>query len=59
MLENQRAENQVKMHQIQGEVSRAKATARVYEDYTQMEHKTENETKEVEIGVYWKENQKR
>ena len=34
MMEKQKAEQQAKMLQIQGEVARAKARARVYEDYT-------------------------
>ena len=34
MMEKQKAEQQGKMLHIQGEVARAKARARVYEDYT-------------------------
>ena len=41
LLEKQKAENQTKILQIQGEVARAKAKARVYEDYNQMETNSE------------------
>ena len=37
MMEKQKAEQQAKMLQIQGEVARAKARARVYEDYTHIQ----------------------
>ena len=38
-MEKQKAEQQAKMLQIQGEVARAKARARVYEDYTHIQSK--------------------
>ena len=37
VMEKQKAEQQAKMLQIQGEVARAKARARVYEDYTHIQ----------------------
>lgn len=37
ILESQKAENQEKMLQIEGEVPRTRAKARVYEGYTGME----------------------
>ena len=52
MLEKQKAENQAKMLQIQGELARAKARARVYEDYSQMEVDVDSEVDEVESNVY-------
>ena len=49
LLEKQKAENEAKILQIQGEVSRAKGRARVCEDYNQMEVNTEVD--EVESNV--------
>ena len=37
MMEKQKTEQQAKMLQIQGEVAKAKARARVYEDYTHIQ----------------------
>ena len=48
LLEKQKAENQAKILQIQGNIVRAKA--RVYEDYNQME--VNSEVDEVESNVY-------
>ena len=50
LLEKQKTENQAKIIQIQGEVARASASARVYEDYIQME--VNRELDEVESNVY-------
>ena len=57
LLEKQKAENQAKMLQIQGEVARVKAVARVYEDYNQME--VNSEVDEVESNVYEEKVQQR
>ena len=57
LLEKQKAENQVKILQIQGEVARAKARARVYEGYNQIEVNTEVD--EVESNVYEENVQQR
>ena len=57
LSEKQKAENQAKMLQIQGEVARAKARARVYEDYNQME--VNSEVDEVESNVYEEKVQQR
>ena len=57
LLEKQKAENQAKILQIQGEVARAKARARVYEDYNLMESNTEVD--DVESNVYEEKVQER
>ena len=49
LLKKQKAENQAKVLQIQGEVATAKARARAYEDYNQME--ANSEVDEVESNV--------
>ena len=51
MMEKQRAEQQAKMLQIQGEVARAKVMARVYEDYTHIQSRanTKDETEPDEV----------
>ena len=51
MMEKQKAEQQAKMLQIQGEVARAKARARVYEDYTHIQSRatTEDEAELDEV----------
>ena len=50
LLEKQKAENQAKMLQIQGEVVRAKSRARVHEDYNPVE--IISEIDELESNVY-------
>ena len=57
LLEKQKAENQAKMQQIQVEVVGAKARARVYEDYNQME--VNSEVDEVESNLYEEKVQQR
>ena len=57
LLEKQKTENQAKMLQIQGEVSRANAMAGVYEDYNQME--VNSEVDKVESNVYEEKVQQR
>ena len=51
MMEKQKAEQQGKMLQIQGEVARAKARARVYKDYTdiQLRASTKDKAKPDEV----------
>ena len=51
MMEKQKAEQQAKMPQIQGEVARAKAKVRVYEDYTHIQSRasTKHETEYDEV----------
>ena len=46
MMEKQKAEQQAKMLQIQGEVARAKARARVYEDYTHIQSRASTKDEE-------------
>ena len=43
MMEKQKAEQQAMMLQIQGEVARAKARARVYKDYTHIQSRVSTE----------------
>ena len=57
LLEKANAESQAKMLQIQGEVARAKARSRLYEDYNQME--VNSEVDEVESNVYEEKVQQR
>ena len=45
MMEKQKDEQQGKMLQIQGEVARAKARARVYEDYTDIQFRASTKDK--------------
>ena len=45
-MEKQKAEQQAKMLQIQGEVARAKARARVYEDYTHIQSRASTKDEE-------------
>ena len=51
MMEKQKVEQRAKMLQIQGEVARAKARTRVYEDYTHFQSKasTKDETEYDEV----------
>ena len=51
MMEKQKAEQQAKMLQIEGEVARAKARTRVYEDYTHFQSKasTKDATEYYEV----------
>ena len=46
IMEKQKAEQQAKMLQIQGEVARAKARARVYEDYTHIQSRASTKDEE-------------
>ena len=46
IMEKQKAEQQAKMLQIQGEVARAKARARVYEDYTHIKSRASTKDEE-------------
>ena len=46
VMEKQKAEQQAKMLQIQGEVARAKARARVYEDYTHIQSRASTKDEE-------------
>ena len=46
MMEKQKAQQQAKMLQIQGEIARAKARARVYEDYTHIQSRASTKDQE-------------
>ena len=46
MMEKQKVEQRAKMLQIQGEVARAKARARVYEDYTHIQSRASTKDEE-------------
>lgn len=56
ILESQKAENQEKMLQIEGEVPRTRVKARVYEGYTGMEANSNSDT-EFKTIIYQREDQ--
>lgn len=56
ILESQKAENQEKMLQIEGEVPRTRAKARVYEGYTGMEANSNSDT-EFKTIIYQREDE--
>ena len=52
MLKKQKTKNSAKILQIQGEVARVKAKARVYEDYNKMEVNVDRKLDDVESNVF-------
>ena len=59
MMERQKAEQQAKMLQIQGEVASAKARARVYKDYNHIQSRASTKDEEESDDVIEEKHTKR